>query len=272
MDKTLGSQAAHVIMALHGSEKTVFRLDDVTTITGQSRASARSFVRKLVDRGVATRAKPGLYVLVPQELGKEKTYLGDPYVLAREIIRPHEYYISHGSAMDIHRMTTHPRLAVTVSTPALRRPLWVHGTEYRFVRWRPERSFGIGSVWVTKQEAVRVSGIERTVVDGLQRPRYCGGIVEVAAGLWRRQADADVERLVDYAMQLNVGAVCSRLGFVLELLGLGAGTALGRLRERCGGGAYVLLDPLLPAEGSYAGRWRVRVNVDPSEILSTLGA
>lgn len=271
MDKTLGSQAARVIVALHSSGKTVFRLDDVTAATGQSRASARSFVRKLVDRGVATRAKPGLYVLVPQELGAEKTYLGNPYVLAREIIHPHEYYISHGSAMDIHRMTTRPQLTVTVSTPTVRKPLWVLGTEYRFVRWRPERSFGIAGVWVTKQEAVRASDIERTVVDGLERPRYSGGIVEVAAGLWRRRVDVDVERLVDYAIQLDVGAVRKRLGFVLELLGLGSGSALRRLRETSDG-AYVPLDPLLPPEGSYVGRWRVRVNFDPDEILSALGA
>ncbi len=265
------SQAARVIASLNGSEKTVFRLDDVTTITGQSRASARSFVRKLVDRGIASRAKPGLYVLVPQELGEEKTYLGNPYVLAREIIHPHEYYISHGSAMDIHRMTPRPQLAVTVSTPMVRRPLWVLGTEYRFVRWRRETSFGIAGVWVTKQEAVRVSTIERTVVDGLERPRYSGGIVEVAAGLWRRQADVDFERLVDYAIQLDVGAVSNRLGFRAVLLGLGSIPALRRLHDTCIG-AYVLLDPLLPPEGSYIARWRVRVNVDPAEILSTLGA
>jgi len=271
MDKTLGTQAARLTTALYGSGKTVFRLDDVTAITGQSPPSARSFVRALVDRGIATRAKPGLYVLVPSELGAEKTYLGNPYVLAREIIHPHEYYLSHGSAMDIHRMTTHPQLAVTISTPAVRRPLWVLGSEYRFVRWRPARSFGIKSVWVTKQEAAQVSDIERTIVDGLERPRYCGGVVEVAAGLWRRRADVDLERLSTYAIELGVGAVCKRLGFILELLELRDAAAIGRLRLQSKG-VYVLLDPLLPPEGSYVGRWRVRVNIDPGEIASTLGA
>jgi predicted transcriptional regulator of viral defense system len=271
MNKTLGTQAARVTAALYDSGKTVFRLDDVRTITGQSPASARSFVRKLVDRGVATRAKPGLYVLVPAELGTEKTFLGNAFVLAREIIRPHEYYLSHGSAMDIHRMTSHPQLAVTISTPAMRRPLWVLGTEYRFVRWRPTRSFGIDRVWVTKQEAVRVSNVERTVIDGLERPRYCGGVVEVATGLWRRRADVDFGRLSTYAVESGVGAVCKRLGFILECLEIGDSAVLRPLRERSIG-AYVLLDPLLPPEGPYAGRWRVRVNFDPGEILSALGA
>lgn len=271
MDKTLGRQAAGLTAALYDSGKTVFRLHDVETITGQSPPSARSFVRKLVQRGIATRVKPGLYVLVPSELGREKTYLGNPYVLGREIIYPHDYYVSHGSAMEIHRMTTHPQLAVTVSTPVLRRPLWVLGTEYRFVRWRPDRAFGIESVWVTKQDAVRVSNIERTVVDGLEKPRYCGGVVEVAAGLWRRRGDIDLRRLSAYAVELGVAAVCKRLGFMLELLEMGDPVVLDPLRKRSGG-PYVLLDPLLPADGSYLARWRVRVNLVPAEIISALGA
>jgi predicted transcriptional regulator of viral defense system len=271
MNKTIGAQAARVIAALYDSGKAVFRLSDVETITGQSPAAARSFVRKLVGRGVATRVKPGLYVLVPSELGTEKTYLGNPYVLAREIIHPHDYYVSHGSAMEIHRMTTHPQLAVTISTPAVRRPVWVHGTEYRFVRWRADRAFGVESMWVTKQDAVRVSNVERTIIDGLDKPRYCGGVVEVASGLWRRRGDVDLPRLSAYAVELGVGAVCKRLGFVLDLLELGDSAVLDPLRERSAG-SHVLLDPVLPPEGSYNGRWRVRVNVDPREIISVLGA
>jgi predicted transcriptional regulator of viral defense system len=210
-------------------------------------------------------------VLVPSELGSGTVYLGNPYVLAREIIYPWDYYLSHGSAMDIHHMSTQPQLAVTVSTPAVRRPLWVHGTEYRFVRWRPDKDFGVESLWVTKQDSVKVSNLERTVIDGLERPRYCGGVAEVAQGMWRRQTDIDLARLSAYAIQLGVAAVCKRLGFVLELLGLGDPTVIEPLREQSTG-VHVLLDPILPAAGPYNGRWRVRVNLDPHEILAALGA
>lgn len=40
---------------LHERSRAVFRLEDVRQITRLSEASARSFARKLVDRGVATR-------------------------------------------------------------------------------------------------------------------------------------------------------------------------------------------------------------------------
>jgi len=37
---------------------------------------------------------------------------------------------------------------------------------------------------VTKQENVRVSDPERTIIDGLKQPQYSGRVTEVAKGLW----------------------------------------------------------------------------------------
>lgn len=42
--------------------------------------------------------------------------------------------------------------------------------------------------------------------------------------------------------------------------------------QRQSRGVHVLLDPILPPAGPYNGRWRVRVNLDPREILAALGA
>ena len=115
--KTLGPQAAKLVTLLHERGRAVFRLADVRNITGLPEASARSFVRKLVDRGVATRLKSGLFVLVPFELGREGQYLGSPLVVAREIMNGGAYYLSHATAMEIHGMLTQPQLVVMVTTP-----------------------------------------------------------------------------------------------------------------------------------------------------------
>ena len=84
--KTLGPRAAQLVAMLHERGRRVFTLADVADITGLEKASARSFVRKLVERGVATRLRPGLYILVPFELGRTREYLGNPYVVARELM------------------------------------------------------------------------------------------------------------------------------------------------------------------------------------------
>ena len=112
--KTLGRQAARLVTELHERGKTLFSHADVLEITGLQPKSARNFVASLVHRGIATRLKPGLFILVPFELGREREYLGNPLVVARELASGRDYYISHASAMDIHQMVTQPQLVVYV--------------------------------------------------------------------------------------------------------------------------------------------------------------
>jgi predicted transcriptional regulator of viral defense system len=254
--KTLGPQGANLVTTLHERSRAVFRLEDVRDITGLSETSARSFIRKLVDRGVAARLKPGLYVLVPYELGRERQYPGNPLVVAREIVHGEQYYLSHVTAMEIHGMTTQPQLVVMVSSPKPRRPVTEH-------------LFGLTEHWVTKQEKVRVSDLERTIIDGLKQPEHCGGLTEVAKGLWMRRQDMNTDRLVQYARRIGVGAVVRRLGFLLETYELASAPTLDRLRAELTA-TYVRLDPVLPAEGKRLRRWRLQLNIDPEELRAVV--
>ena len=155
--KTLGRQAARLVTELHERGKTLFSHADVLEITGLQPKSARNFVASLVHRGIATRLKPGLFILVPFELGREREYLGNPLVVARELASGRDYYISHASAMDIHQMVTQPQLVVYATSAKAIRPRTVLGTEFRFVRCKPEHLFGVTDHWATKTEKVRVS-------------------------------------------------------------------------------------------------------------------
>ena len=255
--KTLGPQAANLVTTLYERSRAVFRLEDVRDITGLSENSARSFVRKLVERGVVARLKPGLFVLIPFELGRERQYLGDPFVVAREIIHGQDYYLSHATAMEIHGMTTQPQLVILVSTPASRRSVTALGVEFRFVRCQRRHLFGLTEHWATKQEKVRVSDRERTIIDGLKQPELCGGMTEVAKGLWMRRRELKVERLVEYAHRIGVGAVVRRLGFLLETYEMADVQDLDRLQSSLTA-TYVRLDPVLPAEGKHLRRWRLQ--------------
>jgi predicted transcriptional regulator of viral defense system len=67
--KTLGPQAANLITTLHEKRRTIFSVLDVKEITGLAPKSARNFAATIVQRGIATRLKAGLFILVPFELG-----------------------------------------------------------------------------------------------------------------------------------------------------------------------------------------------------------
>src|SRR5208282_4315627 len=122
----------------------------------------------LVTRGVATRLRPGVFQLVPPELGRESEYLCNPYVVARELMGGKPYYLSHASAMDINNMVTQPQLVVCVTSPKAMRGRVVLGTEFRFIRCKLEHFFGTTDHWVNKQEKIVVSDLERTMLDGLR--------------------------------------------------------------------------------------------------------
>jgi len=267
--KTLGPQAAGFVTTLHERNQTIFGVRDVRAITGLADASARSFVRKLVDRGVVTRLKPGLYILVPFEMGRDREYMGDPFLVAKALVGGKDYYLSHATAMEIHQMVTQPQLVVYVSTPERLPPRAIMGTEFRFVLCKNKSLFGIVEHWVTKQEKVQVSDLERTVIDGLKRPEYCGGLTEVAKGLWMQQHRMSPERLMRYAIRLKVGAVIRRLGFLLELYGTATQETTKVLRD-CLTNSYAPLDPALPADGKHLHRWRLHLNVEPDELLSVV--
>ena len=180
------------------------------------------------------------------------------------------YYLSHATAMEIHGMLTQPQLIVTVSTPKVRRPLNVLGVEFRFVKCQQRLLFGLSDHWATKQEKVRVSSLERTIIDGLKQPEYAGGITEVAKGLWIRRQDMDVSRLIQYGQRIGVGAVLRRMGFLLEIYKMASTQDLEALRSGLTA-TYVLLDPVLPAEGKRFSRWRLQLNVDPDELQTVIG-
>jgi predicted transcriptional regulator of viral defense system len=267
----LGPQGARLVTEIHEQERSLFTLAEVEAITGLKAKSARNLVARLVERGVATRLKPGLFILVPFELGRDREYLGNPLLVARELAGGQSYYLSHATAMDLHGMVTQPQLVVYTTTPRPARSRIVLGTEFRFIRCKGEHLFGTHPQWVTKTDRVEVSDPERTVVDGLKQPEYCGGVCEVAKGLWMRRQDMSPSRLVDYALRLGVGAVVRRLGFLMELCEVGTAAEAGRLREQLTA-TYHLLDPVLPAEGRYLARWRLRLNLSPEEIAAARSA
>jgi predicted transcriptional regulator of viral defense system len=267
--KTLGPRLAFLVAELYERQKTIFSNQDVEDIAGLSPNSARGLANRLVARGLATRLKPGLFILVPAELGHERDYLGDPYVVAAEIVGCKDYFISHSSAMDIHQMVTQPQFVVYTTTTQSVRPHSVLGTEFRFVRCKPEHLFGAMDHWATKTRKIRVSDLERTVIDGLKQSEYCSGFSEVAKGFWMRRQDMDVKKLVEYALMLNIGAVYRRLGYLLELFETKETGQLELLRKKLTA-TYVLLDPMLPSEGKFIARWRLRLNVSPEEIKTII--
>lgn len=264
--KTLGPQTAKLVTALQDENRTIFTVDDAVRILGTPRNLTSNMLGKAERRGVVTRLRRGTYTLVPFELGSETTYAGNPLVVADRLMGERKHFLSHGTALAIHDMTTQPRLLVTVSAvdpPASR--IVAQGTEIRTVAVAPDEVFGVTEKWLDNRDKVQVSDRERTIIDCLRRPDLCGGYIEADAGAWMRRSELDPGRLVDYAVRLGIGSVISRTGYLLDSCGLGTDTDRGKL-ARLLTKTYHLLDPSAPAGGRYDAKWRLRLNVGQDEI------
>ncbi len=256
---------ARLLTALHDRSQTTFTLRDVEKITGLQSNLASSLIHKAANRGLVSRLKRGLFVIVPAELGSATEYSGNPYLVARQLAGDAPYFISHASAMELHRMVTQPQLVLFTSSTKRIANRTLQATEFRFVLVKQAHFFGTTKHWITKQECVHVSDLERTVIDGLRQPEYCGGIVDVARALWIRHQDIQPEKLVDYAVRLRVGAVIRRLGYLLELYAIAPEAMLEELRDALTQ-TYVQLDPTLPTEGRHLARWRLQLNITAQEL------
>lgn len=103
-----------------------------------------------------------------------------------------------------------------------------------------------------------VTDVERTLLDGLSRPQYCGDFAEVLHAFAVRGDGLDLDRIIAYAMRLDA-ATSKRLGWVLEHQGIDP-SRLARLLAVPTQG-YRKLDPTGPRRGPCHPRWQVQENL-----------
>ena len=135
-------------------------------------------------------------------------------------------------------------------------------TAYQFIQVRPGRFFGTEKIWVGDAR-VTITDPERTLLDGLSMPQYCGDLAEVLHAFIARGQDLDVQRIVEYAIRLG-DVTAKRLGWVLEKQGVDP-ERLKRLAEIPIKG-HRKLDPTAPAKGPINRAWMIQENL-PGKVI-----
>ena len=208
----------------------------------------------------------GLYALSPTVPGVAAAH---EFEIAMALVNPAA--ISHWSALHHHGLTEQvPRdvfVLTTTGTWIPRSKTGEHGqssggyavgdTTYRFVQVKPDRFFGAEKVWVGDAR-VSITDLERTLLDGLSMPQYCGDFPEVLHAFRVGTDRLNIERVTEYAISLGV-TIAKRLGWVLEAEGI-APSRLEKLASLPING-YRKLDPTGPRKGPCNNRWMVQENL-----------
>ena len=166
--------------------------------------------------------------------------------------------ISHWSAMHYHHLTQQtPNKIFAITPKGTAIPRSLSHELYQYVQVTAEHYFGIAKVWV-EQSQIEITDRERTLLDGLMMPQYCGDFQEVLHAFTMNREELQVPRLLEYTFRLP-GAVAKRLGWVLERLGVQE-DLLKPLLERPVKG-YRRLDPTGPRAGPYNKKWMIQENI-----------
>lgn len=201
----------------------------------------------------------GLYAIAPTLPGLAPAH---EFEIAMALVQPAA--ISHWSALHHHGLTEQipSRVFVLTTTEAnaprisSRRNL-AGKTAYRFIRVSPKRFFGTEEKWFGEAR-VTITDLERTLIDALVAPQYCGDFAEVLHAFSEARTRWNFDRLRDYALRWD-GAVAKRLGWVLEKQGMSS-VELEPLRQVTIRG-YRKLDASAPPGGRHDARWMVQENL-----------
>ncbi len=190
---------------------------------GLSEGYIRQALHHLTKSGWLVRLKKGLYTISGSVPGVSAVH---EYEIAMALTNPAA--ISHWSAFSYHGLTDQIPGTVFVLTTTesviprtkkkkdkvKNRGYPIGDTVFKFIQVKAERFFGTKKVWIGDAR-IMITDLERTLLDGLTLPRYCGDLTEVIHGFELKTPEINIDRIVEYALKSDV-SVAKRLGWILE--------------------------------------------------------
>lgn len=187
------------------------------TAGGRSAHTSNALLAQHVAAGRLQRLRRGLYASVPPGV-EASAHAPDPYLVATKlrpdaVVAYHAALAFHGRAYSVSRRHTY-------LTGERARPFRFRGEEYQPVQAAAalrERGDLGGGVLVRAHAGgeVRVTSLERSLVDVLDRPEHGGGWEEIWRSLQMIEY-VDVAEVVRYARLLRSAVTAARVGFFLE--------------------------------------------------------
>lgn len=265
--KLLGPRELRLLFTLEEEGKFVFKTDDTRRILGTSEASIKNVLYRLRKKGRIHGIERGKYLLIPAKAGYRGKWAEIPFVIASKIVDP--YYIGFASALNYWGMTEQIPSTILVVTTKRKRNLVYGSLKFRFVTFSKKRFFGIVDGEIAG-EKFRISSREKTIVDGLIYPKYCGGLDEIIKGIWESQDEINFTTIIDYSKNMMNDSVERRLLYILDILELKKKVSENELSKIPKG--FKWLDPSGPKKAiEYSKEYGLIINRTKDELMSWRG-
>lgn len=236
---------------------SVQEAQEIALSMGGKTSSTAYILRSLSSHGLIRQLYKGNYVI------EDNILTGSPlhkFEIAMHLAK--EGAIGYWSAMSYHELTDQILSRVYVLAPYSddkKRSLYryqIEGYDFLLVQVQKEHFLGIEQQFVGEIK-VRITDLERTLIDGLMRPNYCGGFREVLNGFAIAKGRFDIHKLIEYGKRSPV-ALQKRLGWVLSQLSVANATELLNVPETK---YFDKLDSSGPRRGKQNKQWMLLENI-----------
>jgi predicted transcriptional regulator of viral defense system len=183
----------------------------------QSTAAIDATLAYYTRRGRLKRVRRGLYATVPVGTTPEKMQV-DPFLLAGQMAD--DAVLAYHTALAFFGKTYSMQGRYYYCTHRTVRPASFQGAAYNGVLFpkalvrHHEEAFGVDTVERSGLD-IRVTSLERTLVDVLDRPMYGGSWEEI----WRSLAMieyVDLDQVIEYTLLLENATTIAKVGWFLE--------------------------------------------------------
>jgi predicted transcriptional regulator of viral defense system len=264
---TLGRNELRLLFTLEKDNKSLFSTDDAKRILKTSEASVWNVLYRLKRKGRVEEIERGKYLLVPARAGYEPSWSEVPLLLVPHLINV--YYVGFWTALNYWGMTEQVPRTIFVATTKRRRDVEYGPTKFEFVTLAKRRFFGFVHERIAGG-SFAVSSPEKTIVDCLLYPRYCGGLEEAVKGIWNARKDLNFDSLLDFSKRIGVSVVERRLGYVLDVLQINKKMRSKLTHEKLSG--FMWLDPLGPKTAlTYSREYGLAINRTKDELTGWRG-
>lgn len=258
----LGPHESKLLFEFERQGVSVFTLADARGVLGLSPSAAADVLYRLRQKGRVVGVRKGSYLLVPARAGLEAAWSENAFLVVDALLEE-VYCVGFWAALNYWGLTGQIPRVVHVVAAKRRRNFEFGEYRVRFVSLKPEKIFGYVREPL-EGGGFAVSNREKTILDCLAMPEYCGGVGEVARAL---SEGADALRwsvLEEYTRRLGIDAVRRRLGYLLDSV-----ETTNPLTSRWRGSfrGFRWLDPSAPKERlGYTKEWGLILNVEPGDL------
>lgn len=254
-----------ILSQLNRGRKEIYTFSEIRSIAdGLSQRTLRRVLSELAKENRLIRLKREVYLYVPE--GYQENWTASNFWIGANLVQP--YAISFWSALNHWGLTEQlpKRTYIQTTRSIVTYSKNILGSEYQFIRLGSKRFFGIVQIWVANHQ-VAITDPEKTLVDCLAFPAYCGGISEAVKGLYNFYQTHQTNNIVEYAEKMGQ-PVLKRLGYLLEILEISDEDELDRIKSLITNPNPVVLEPLLSSENSqWNSQWKLHINIAKEDLL-----